>query len=231
LELFIVSTLKNIANNLWCVDQDSKFMLFHVGTRMTIVRLENGKLLLHSPVIITPALKQALELLGEVSHIVCPNDFHHLYAKQALSLYPHAQLHGPASLHKKRKDLAFDAVFNEIPHADWHGQLIPLSVHGSLMHETVLFHPSSNTLITSDIVENFVTSPHLLTRIWLKVGGCHGKISWPRILRLVYLNRTKARASFNTLFELPFTRVIIAHGDIIEKDAKQKLKEGLSWLL
>ncbi len=226
-----MSTLQNIATDLWCAKQASTFLLFHVGTRMTVVRLSSGTLLLHSPITITPDLKQEIDQLGEVGHIVCPNNFHHKYAQQAVSMYPGALLHGPAPLHKKRKDLAFDAVFNDVPHADWQEQLTPINVHGSMMHETVLFHPSSNTLITSDIIENFVTSAHLLTRIWLKLGGCHGKVGWPRILRLVYVNRAKARASLNTVLELPFTRIILAHGDIIEQDAKQKLKAGLSWIL
>ena len=226
-----MSELKEIAQDLWSVTIHSKFMLFHVGTRMTVVRLNNGELMLYSPVTITPSLKQEIDQLGKVAHIVCPNSFHHMYAGQALSIYPNAMLHGPAPLHKKRKDLSFNAVLNEIPHSDWQDQLIPLSIDGSLMHETVFFHTQSKTLLTCDIVENFESSPHLLTRIWLKLGGCHGRISWPIILRLVYINRRAARKSFEKLFELPFTKVILAHGDIIEVDAKDKLKGGLSWLL
>ncbi len=226
-----MNELKEIALDLWSVTMHSKFMLFHVGTRMTVIRLNNGELMLYSPVTITSSLKQEIDQLGKVAHIVCPNSFHHMYAGQALSIYPNAMLHGPANLHKKRKDLPFNAELNETAHKDWQGQLIPLTINGSLMHETVFFHAASKTLLTCDLVENFETSPHLLTRIWLKLGGCHGRISWPRILRLVYINRRAARKSVEKLFDFPFERVILAHGDIIEEDAKAKLKSGLSWLL
>ena len=44
-----------------------------LGTRMTVVRLTNGGLLLHSPVLMSPALREELDAIGPVSHIVCPD--------------------------------------------------------------------------------------------------------------------------------------------------------------
>jgi len=201
-----------------------------MGTRMTVVRLSSGKLLLHSPIPITEQLKAELDSIGVVAHILCPNNYHHLYAEQALATYPDARLHGSKKLQKKRKDLPFTETLTDIPHVDWKEDLIPLTINGSLMYETVFFHPTSKTLITSDIVENFKTSPHWLTRNWLKLGGCHGHTTWHRVLRLVYINRWSARKSIKRMFEFPFETVVLAHGDIITDNAKKSLSDGLRWL-
>jgi hypothetical protein len=48
---------------------------------------------------------------------------------------------------------------------------------------------------------------------------------------MVYLNRRKARQSVEQLFEWPFERVILAHGDVIADNAREAVRGGLAWLL
>jgi hypothetical protein len=197
---------------------------------MTVVRLASGRLLLHSPIAMPPALIEAVGALGEVGHVVCPNLFHHVYAGDAVRAFPGAQLHGPARLHRKRRDLRFDGALSETPHPDWAADLVPITIEGSLLRETVFYHPASRTLITSDLVENFAGSDDAVTRLCLRLGGILGKVSWHPLLRPVYYRRGKARASVERILELPFDSVIIGHGDLITRDARSSLRTGLSWL-
>ncbi len=220
-----------IVDNIWTVRAAQSFVGLHVGTQMSIVKLSGGGLLLHSPVAITPELKRAIDALGPVRHIVCPNLFHHLHAGSALAAWPMARLHGPEALQRKRKDLRFDAVFDETPHPDWADDLQAITIAGSLLGETVLYHPASKTLITVDLVENFAHHDHAITRWYLKLGGIYGRVGWHPLLRMTYLNRRKARASMQRILALPFERVLVAHGDNIEHDARETIRNGLRWLL
>jgi hypothetical protein len=197
---------------------------------MTVVRLSAGGLLLHSPVRLAAPLRAELAALGRVEHIVCPNHYHHVYAGDAVAVYPDAMLHGPPQLRRKRTDLRFDADLSESPHADWKDDLIPLTIDGCTLYETVFFHPKSRTLITCDLVENFRTSSHLPTRLYLKLAGLHGRIGWSRFLRVVYRDRMAARASIERLLRWPFERVVISHGDIIADDAHAAIRRGFAWL-
>lgn len=225
-----MTQLQAIADNLWTASQPHAFIGLHVGTRMTVLKLHTGGVLLYSPIALTPALRAEIDAIGPVTHIVCPNLFHHVYAGEAVAAWPKALLHAPAALRQKRKDLPIGALLSETPHPDWQGDLQPFEIRGSLMHETVFFHPASKTLITSDLVENFKTAAHAPTRFWLWLGGILGRVGWHRVLRLVYVNRRAARASVEKILALPFERVIIAHGDIIEGNARETLREGLRWL-
>jgi hypothetical protein len=225
-----MSRLQAITDHLWTASAPHLFMGFHVGTRMTVVKLHTGGVLLYSPIALDAALRAEIDAIGPVTHIVCPNLFHHMYAGAALAAWPQALLHGPAGLKKKRRDLPLAAELSETPHPDWQGDLQPLALRGSLMHETVFFHAASKTLITSDLVENFRTAAHAPTRFWLWLGGILGRVGWHRVLRLVYFNRRAARESVEKILALPFERVIVAHGDIIERDAQATLREGLRWL-
>ena len=224
--------LHQLAENLWVTAAPHKMMGLHLGTRMTLVRLQNGSLWLHSPVPITPELKAAVDALGQVGHIVCPNLFHHLYAHEATAAWPAALLHGPAKLARKRRDLSFGATLLEAqPHPDWQGTLKPLSIGGCMLGETVFLHEASGTLISSDLLENFQTSPHLFTRCYLKISGVHGKVGWSKLLRWVYRDHTQARADLGRILHWDFDRIILAHGDVIESDGPNNLRQGMDWLL
>ena len=133
-----MSLLQPLSDDLWTIFSPSKFLLFHVGTRMTVIKLKNTQVLLYSPVPISAELKKEIDQIGKVTHIVCPNNFHHLYASQAMELYPQANLHGPKALHKKRKDLSFSHTLSDKPHADWAQDIELLNIEGSLMQVPLL---------------------------------------------------------------------------------------------
>lgn len=219
-----------VAEGIWCAAAPQTFIAFHIGTRMTVVRLSGGGLLLHSPVPVTPELRAEIDALGPVKHIVCPNLFHHLYAGQAAAAWPQALLHGPAKLHAKRRDLAFQAVLTDQPHADWAADFELLTIEGCLLGETVFYHRPTRTLIAADLVENFKDASHAPTRWYLKLGGIYGKPGWHPLLRMMYIKRRKARASMQRILDLPFERVLVAHGANIERDARAIIRDGLRWL-
>lgn len=224
------NVLTRIDENLWISSIPHQFVGLHIGTRMTVLRLASGEVLLHSPIALSQQLRRAIDAIGPVKQIICPNLFHHRYAGEAVRAYPAALLIGPLSLQKKRRDLTFGAVLSDTPRPDWNGELLPITIQGSLLHETVLYHLPSRTLITSDLVENFHDNAHAFTRWYLKAGGILGKVGWHPLLRLVYVNRRKARASLEKILALPFDRVIVAHGDIITENAKEALRQGMRWL-
>lgn len=225
-----MSKLIAVADNIWIVQSPHSFVGLHIGTRMTVVRLRSGALWLHSPVAIDDALAAEIDALGPVRHIVCPNMFHHMYAAPAAARWPDARRYGPELLRRKRPDLRLDAALSDTPDSEWADDLVPITVQGSLMRETVFYHPASKTLISADLVENFRTQDHAFTRWYLRIGGILGKVGWHPLLRMVYFRRAKARASLRRILELPFERVILAHGEIIGENAHEALREGLAWL-
>jgi len=223
--------LECLAEGLWVASAPQVFLGLHLGTRMTVIRLEGGGLLLHSPIAMSPELKSEIDRLGLVTHIVCPNLFHHLYAGDAKKAWPEALMFGPEKLHRKRRDLSFDGVFGQsTPHPDWSGLRL-VSIGGTMLGETVILHEASGSLVSVDLIENFTTSPHWFTRCYLKASGVHGKPGWSRLARWMYRDRKRARTDFERLLELDFDRFVLAHGNIVETGGQQTLRQGLDWLL
>ena len=102
--------LNELAKDLWVAWTPQSFYGLRFGARMTVVRLDDGSLLLHSPIPIDEGMKSEIDSLGHVGHIVAPNLFHHVHAQSAVALYPSAQLYVAQGLDKKRPDLRPDGI-------------------------------------------------------------------------------------------------------------------------
>lgn len=200
------------------------------GARMTLVRLPDGSLFMHSPIAIDAALEAEIDAIGPVAHIVAPNVYHHLYATPAMALYPEAKVHVASSLRKKRPDLRADAVLGETAEPGWQGDLQPIAIDGYMLNETVFVHPPSGTLICSDLLENFESSDHWYTRTFLKLNGVYGKTGVSKALRFAYRDRRAARKSIDQVLEHPFERIALAHGSPIQSGGRDALRSGYAWL-
>jgi hypothetical protein len=229
-EAGVAPTLAPLADGIWTSAAPHRWIGLHLGTRMTVVRLSNGSLLLHSPVPIPARMRDEILALGPVAHVVCPNRYHHVYAAEALAAFPGAKLHGPRALRRKRRDLVFDFDLSEEPHRDWKDDLAPLTIHGCLLCETVFFHHRTRTLVTCDLVENFTESPHGPTDLYLRLAGLRGRVGWSRFLRPVYRDRKLARASIDRILAWPIERVIVSHGSPVMHDAAATVRRAFAWL-
>jgi hypothetical protein len=223
--------LERIAQNVWSVAAPHAFLGIRFGTRMNVVRLPDGSLMLHSPIAIDERLASEIDALGTVRHVVCPNSWHHVYAAPSLARYPGALLHAPAELAPKRPDLRIDRFLSDEPAPEWGGALAPIRIRGTMLHETVLFHSPSATLLTADLIENFQHAEHWPTRAYLRLGGIYRRPGWHRLLRFFYRDRATARADVDRVLALPYERILIAHGEPIAGDPRPVVRQGLAWLL
>lgn len=222
--------MEKLANNLWVMAAPQSFLGLHLGTRMTVVRLQDGSLLVHSPIALTPDLRAEVDALGPVHHLVAPNQGHHLYAGEWQRAYPGALLHAAVGLAKRRKDLAIDHELRGEAHVAWRNDLDTTFLDGTMLNETVFLHRPSRSLIVADVIENFETSPHWPTRMYLKVCGIHGKPGLSRGLRPIFRDRRRARRSIDEILSWDFDRILLAHGDIIGTGGKDALRETYTWL-
>lgn len=104
------SELKQIARqDLWIVDHPQRMPGgWRMDTRMSVLRLPDGALWLHSVVPIDDALAAQLDALGPVRHLVAPNLLHHLYLGPAQQRWPEAHTWAPPGLSDKRPELRID---------------------------------------------------------------------------------------------------------------------------
>lgn len=111
--------LRILDHNLWVAEQPLRYFGLSIGTRMTVIRLTNHELVVISPIQLNPALTEALQALGDVTHIIAPNLYHYLFAAEFKAAYPAATFWATAGLGAKKPALAIDQVLTESMPNPW----------------------------------------------------------------------------------------------------------------
>jgi hypothetical protein len=234
-------TPENLASNLWVVDQpDFSTGLAKSGTRMTVIRLANGSLFLHSPTKLNDETKRGLEAIGEVRAVVAPSRAHHLFVADYIKAWPGAKLYGPPGLVGEirdfrarlgaRSDLTLDSTLGDEPDLSWAEQIEQHLFKGApWLNEVVFFHPSSRSVIFTDLVSN-VPADYKDARIFYSLVGAKGRFGPHRIVRLMIRDRKAARESVTKILKWNFDRVIVTHGNVLESGGKAKFAEAYSYL-
>jgi Domain of unknown function (DUF4336) len=225
--------LRSLAPNLWVADRPFKlpFILGDIRGRMTVVRLADGSLFLHSPVSLDTETRTALDEIGSVRAIVAPSRAHHLFAGDYSKAYPGAKLHGAPGLPDKRKDLIFSTILGDEAHADWQGQIEQHLFQGApFLNEVVFFHPATSTVIFTDLVFNVATEDASKARVFYWMTGAAGHFGPHRLIRRMISDRAAARASVKRILLWDFDRIIVAHGDVVDSGGRDRLRAAFSYL-
>lgn len=228
----MLGPLEPVAPNLWCAWRPQRFYGLPVGTRMTVICLHGGRLLLHSPVELDDELRAAIDAIGEVCYVVAPNKLHHLYAGKVAEHYPAARLWIAPGLETKRPDLRHEAILGDDAPVEWRDEVEQVFVAGRpFENEVVFFHRESRTLIVSDLAFNFGPSAAAPTRLVMRAIRSYGRLGPTTLDGLLVRDREAARASLRRILAWDFDRVIVAHGDVQQSGGHALLERGYRWLL
>lgn len=231
--------LKPIAPDLFIADSVlPRPMGILLPIRMTVIRLPNHDLVLHSPVNLTPGLQQELAELGTVRHLVAPSSTHWLFLRAWQAAYPDAMTWATPGLRERRpvrrNRVRVDRVLTEHLPPHWPGLRLVTVPGGLGFHETALLHEPSRTLLLTDLVLNI--QPQQMPA-WTKPGmrllGIVGSDGMPPVYvrGVIKLRRRAARAAADRLLALQPERVVFAHGPWFTHDGTAALRHALRWLL
>ncbi len=223
-----MSILQPLSTNLWHVVHAFSANGLPCTTRMTVVRLADKQLWLHSPVPIDAALKAQLQALGDVRYIVAPSKAHHLFAGHCQAEFPQARLFGAPGLRAKRPDLTQMEELPPAASAPWAAELDYLLVQGiPAANETEWFHKPSSTLIMTDLCQWWQGDLPLSTTLFAKLTGVRQQLDVSRTVRLLVRDKAAVQASAAQILQWPFTRVLVAHNSVVEVDAHAAVAKAL----
>ena len=226
--------LKEINRDIWVAEAPFKYFGLSVGTRMTVIRLQNQELAVISPIKVDSKTISQLNELGTVSHIIAPNLYHYLFTADFKALYPKAIFWATPGLEVKKPELPIDCQINsnidnfprELDCVLFDG-FKTLGFNGiDLVNEWVFFHPKSRTLILTDTAFHFDNSFPLITQFAARVIGGYNSLSPSVLEKVASTEKGKVKIAVQKILTWDFERVIMAHGSIIESQGKQKFKAG-----
>jgi hypothetical protein len=213
-----------VADRIWTMDRPVWYSGIRQRARTTILRLDDGSLLLHSPAPPTDALAKQLRALGHVRWLVVPNRFHHLGAPAAAAYFPDARVVGPASAAARNKALKLDLDINDAQLAEQAPELETMPLQGvPFLDETVLYHRPTQTLLGADVVLCANAKDHWTCRCAARLTGFYERVRVPPDVRWSKLDKAAAARSLRVILERPAHRLIVGHADVIEEDCGERL--------
>jgi hypothetical protein len=225
--------LKQLHERLWFADMKAARAGFEFDARMTIIKLADEKLWIHSPIELTTELQTELDALGEVGYVLSPYRMHYQHLQDFADVYPDAKYYAPPGLDTKSlPGVKFTARLKDAaPEPEWKNEIDQLYVRGNALdNEVVFFHSASRTLMLADLCFNIPAERPPLTRAIARVLGVYEYFGPSLNFKTFERDRAATQQTLHRILQWDFDRVIISHGDILESGGKEQLRKAFSWL-
>lgn len=210
-----------------------------IDTRAVALTLPDGDVMVWSPLDFDDETAACIDGLGRVRHLVAPNLFHHLYLDRAQLRWPRATAWAPEGLTEKRPGLAVDRTLgaggamspeqaDENRWADWPEGVTALPIDGMpSFREWVFLHRSSRTLLVADLVFHRPTAHNAFTRLFFRLAGTYERFAQSRLFLSFVRDKPAYRHSLEAVLKLDFDRLVMAHGEVVERNAAERLAAAL----
>ena len=203
--------ITELSTNLWRVEGD----LPHFGLKrvMTVVRLADGRLVIHSGIALDEPSMKRLEAWGAPTFLIIPHGRHRLDAPRYKARYPALRvLAPPAVLEKARAAVPSAGGLAEFP-ADPDVRFELLDGMGDSEVAMVVRSPDGTSVVLTEVVFDLLPAKTALGRAAIKLSGLG---PGPRVTPFVKLElvKDKARlaAHLERLAALPdLVRLIVSH--------------------
>jgi len=220
-----------VQGQIWTQEYPIRYVGCNFNAKMTLVRLSDSSLLIHSPCRIDEHTKAQILSLGPVSSIVAPGTYHYFFVSDCKEAFPEAEVFICPGLEAKLPQLEFDWILGDRPSPTWETDLEQCLIRGNRMiWEVAFLHRPSKTLILVDLIENITDKTpgtNWALRFWWKAVFRMWNHPKPAPeYQLGWKDKEAARKSLKKILDWDFERVIIAHGDLIETDAKETVRKA-----
>lgn len=198
--------------------------------RTTILRDPVERLLLISPPRLDDQTRHQVTALGAIGGIVAPNSFHHLFAAAWLDAFPGIEVFAAPGLPDRTGTLPTAQVLLRENPPDWKGRIetAVLSPPGPYS-EVAIFDRRTATLVLTDVaIHRAAERSPLAEWTWRAIGVSPG-FGPSRLVRMTILrDAAAARVFLERILEWPFERILVAHGDPIEREARERFRTAFA---
>lgn len=229
--------LTQVDEDIWIADGPSvPLMGLPIPVRMTVVRLPDGGMWLHSPIGAEPSLVTEVRALGPIRHLVAPNLAHFSWLHEWKREEPEAQAWAAPGVEgrarRQGKGVEWAGKLGDEAPPDWAGAIDQHVVKGSVaLKEVAFLHRASRTLILTDLIDNLEAER---LPVWLRVPAKVAGVTAPDgkaapHVRATFIHRVALRESLGVLIGWAPEKIVIAHGRWIPRDGTAELRRRFAW--
>lgn len=216
-----MARLETIAEGIWLQRHPQSLFGMEMGRNVTLLKLDGGKLILHSTAPFSEEDRREISALGEPGWLLDATNFHDTFTEVGRAAFPDLPYLAPEGFPAKGE---FRSLGD--PPVEWADEIDVIRIDGMpKINEYAIFHRASGSLIVADLLFNQPLEATGWTRIGLRlISGIREHPGCSRMFRFMIRDRGAFEASLHRILELPFRRIIVGHGNPIEKDARTRLR-------
>jgi uncharacterized protein DUF4336 len=237
-----ISVYKPVAPNIGIVDGPFEYLTvagirlpLPFTTRMTVVRLSDGDLFLHSPVRFDRRLADEIEKLGRVRHLISPNQFHYAHIGEWADAFPDAIAWASPRVRQRararRLNIRFARDLDTTPPEEWREDLDQTLFPGGYFKEFIFFHRETRSLVLADTIINIeldrMNEPWRTATRLTGMAYPGGRTFFGMRLPLL-LQRRAAGAVAAKIRDWQPERVLLCHGRCFDANAEEIIRRILS---
>jgi hypothetical protein len=200
---------------------------------MVVVRLSDGRLVIHNGIALEPAQMAELERFGTPAFLIVPNGGHRLDAPAYKQRYPELRVFTPqGSRARVEQVVQVDGVYEDFPYNDTL-RLETLNGVGETEGALIAHSRDGVSVVLNDCMFNMDRKRDPLGFLFTTLLGSAPGPRVSRLAKLVFIKDKKAlRADFERYAELPdLARVIVAHEKVASgAEARASLLRAASYL-
>lgn len=218
--------LTQLDDGILTVVGEIRMPLMKLPRRMTVVRLNDGGLVIWSAIALDETEMASLEQYGSPAFLIVPNDHHRLDAKSWKERYPMLQVVAPQGAREKVAEAV--PVDGSTPDFD-DPDVLFLVVPGTQGHEAALLvrRPGGTTLVLNDLVGNIGNESGFGGWLLRLMGFAGETAHIPAPVKFTLVKDTEAlRAQLLEWSRIAsLKRIVVSHGATIEEDPQLTLRE------
>ncbi|HEX6839144.1 MAG TPA: DUF4336 domain-containing protein [Polyangia bacterium] len=219
-----------VPDALWLREYPVRLGGVRFNARMTVIKLRSGEIVVHSPCAFDDSLAAEVAALGRVAAIIAPGSLHWLHVRSCQQAFPDAATYVCPGVEERAKGLRFDFVLGDEAPPLWADELSQVALQGTrIMREVAFFHRASRTLILVDLVENFTSATpgtSLSLRLLFRALRMWNRPAPAPEYRFGWGHKARMREEMERILAWDFEGVILSHGDLVRRDARQVVAQA-----
>ncbi len=217
--------IEKLEENLWWVRGSLPGMA--LKRVMTLVRLDDGRIIIHSAIALDDASMAEIEAWGSPSVLLVPNGYHRLDAPAFCARYTNLKVYCPRGSRRKIEEVVgVDGDYNALE-MDASCEVEHLAGVRDGEGVMIVRSPAGSTLVFNDALFNMSHGKGIAGFIFRHITGSTGG---PRVTRLFRWLAVKERRAFREHLERlaatpDLVRIIVSHHRIITERPAEVLRE------
>lgn len=218
--------LTAIDDDILTVTGDIHMPLMDLPRRMTVVRLNDSRLVVYSAIALDEDEMTSLEAYGRPAFLIVPSDKHRLDARIWKDRYPLMQVVAPEGARAK---VAETVPVDTVAPAFGDPNVQFVTVPGTRGHESALVvrSASGTTLVLNDIVGNIRNASGFGGWLLRLAGFAGDDAQIPKVVKMAMIEDTNAlRLQLQQWADIEsLKRILVSHGAVIDENPRQVLRD------